>query len=795
MFNFAPYFFENKKVSILLISKMRKIVLTLSFIVMAIAVMAIPAKPGLWKTIKLANGTQVRVQLRGDEHCHFWQADNGTCYLERNGAYVVADKAKLTKHGQLRRAKAAKAQLNRLKKVAKKGPRKVGGATGNDYTGKKKGIIILVNFKSQSFKEGHDQALYDRIANEVGFTNADGFKGSVHDYFLAQSGGLFDLTFDVVGPVQMENVSSYYGANDEWGNDKRAHEMVIEACKGADKDVNFKDYDWDGDGEVDQVFVLYNGLGEAAGGSSNTVYPHEYALSGYNEIDENGKYIDYRLHLDGVTIDTYACSSEMTISSGSKTVIDGIGTICHEFSHCLGFPDLYDTTYSGFGMGDWDLMDQGSYNGGYDCGMVPAGYSAYERWCAGWLEPIELTEDTEVTAMKALSEGGDAYVIYNEAHPDEYFLLENRQKTGWDAELPGKGLLVIHADYDEEIWSWNIVNSKITKSNYEEYYGVEYGDPDGGPLNDHMRLTVVPADNKLSVYNTSGDTYPKGKLDSITNNSTPKFSLYNANTDGGKLLNRGIYNIKQNSNGTISFNFKANPYSTQGGTPDDPDQPEQPEQPIEGVVFHETFDQCDGTGGNDGKWNGSIASSKDRFKPDNEGWITFREQMFDENISYGAYKCAKFGKTDKSLGLIPGTVMTPEFSLNGEAKLIVKVAPWASGKENGLSIYYANENITTSDELIELYNDYLEENQWNEITLNINGDGANYIILDPQGRLFIDDVIVFVPSDDTSGISNAVPRVRTVGGRIYSIDGRYVGLDFEALPHGIYIIDGKKVVK
>ena len=121
---------------------MKRIVLTLSFIVMAIAAMAIPAKPGLWKTIKLANGTEVRVQLRGDEHCHFWQAENGTCYLERNGAYVVADKAKLTKHGQLRRAKAAKAQLNRLKKVAKKGPRKVGGATATTTPARRKALLF-----------------------------------------------------------------------------------------------------------------------------------------------------------------------------------------------------------------------------------------------------------------------------------------------------------------------------------------------------------------------------------------------------------------------------------------------------------------------------------------------------------------------------------------------------------------------------------------------------------------------------------------------------------------------------
>jgi hypothetical protein len=474
----------------------------------------------------------------------------------------------------------------------------------------------------------------------------------------------------------------------------------------------------------------------------------------------------------------------MTISSGSKTVIDGIGTICHEFSHCLGFPDLYDTTYTGFGMGDWDLMDQGSYNGGNNCGMVPAGYSAYERWCAGWLEPIELTEDTEVTAMKALSEGGDAYVIYNEAHPDEYFLLENRQKTGWDAELPGKGLLVIHADYDEEIWSWNIVNVKITKSNYEEYYGVKYGDPDGGPLNDHVRLTLVPADNISSVYNTSGDAYPRNTLDSITNNSTPKFSLYNANTDGGKLLNRGIYNIKQNSNGTISFNFKANPYASEGGGGD------TPETPSGNVVFHETFNKCNGSGGNDGKWIGNLGS-KEKFKPDNEGWVTYNEQEFDINVSYGCDRCAKFGTSSYA-----GMVMTPNFTLNGEGTLTVKVAPWGNGMENGLDIYYAPANISDESELVNIFNDNLTPNEWNEITLTVNGDGLNYIIFDPQKRLFIDDVLVCRPEDSgQTGITNAVPRVRAAGGRIYTIDGRFAGLDLNALPHGIYIIDGKKVVK
>ena len=114
--------------------------------------------------------------------------------------------------------------------------------------------------------------------------------------------------------------------------------------------------------------------------------------------------------------------------------------MCHEFSHCLGYPDFYDTGYSGGqGMCDWDLMDSGSYNGD---GYQPAGYTSYERWFAGWETPITLeAEDVSVTNMKSLQSGGESYIIYNKKNREEYFLLENRQSDGWDESLYGAGLL------------------------------------------------------------------------------------------------------------------------------------------------------------------------------------------------------------------------------------------------------------------------------------------------------------------------------------------------------------------
>ena len=298
---------------------------------------------------------------------------------------------------------------------------------------------------------------------------------------------VFRLDFDVVGPVQLANGYAYYGEDDENGDDMRAGEMVVEACKAIDDEVDFSDYDWDGDGFVDQVYVLYAWHGTATYSDDDTVWQHEYTL----EESDYGN----TLEIDGVQVNTYACSSEL-----GQSHVDGIGTICHEFSHCLGFPDMYDTQYEGnFGMGSWDLMCSGSYNGGSFC---PAGYTSYERWVAGWLDPIELTEDMSVTDMKALSDGGESYVIYNDAHPDEYYLLENRQLTGWDRELPAAGMLILHVDYDETVWQWNIVNDIVDYSDYEGYEDC---------VNDHQRLTIFHADDDddSSYWNSHYQFYTK----------------------------------------------------------------------------------------------------------------------------------------------------------------------------------------------------------------------------------------------------------------------------------------------
>ena len=239
---------------------------------MSAALWAVPAKPGLKRVLTLTDGTTITAQLVGDEHGHFWLGQDGRAYQAVSGSDVfqLIDKTEVTKRAQTRRAAANQQRMRRL------APRKV-GSIGN-YTGQKKGLIILVNFKDVSFNASNNNALYQNIANKPNFREGN-FKGSMYDYFKAQSEGQFELTFDIVGPVEVSNTSSYYGTNDSQGNDKYPAKMVIEALKKADPDVNYADYDWDSDGEVEQVYVVYAGKGEADGGAANTIWPHEWQLS------------------------------------------------------------------------------------------------------------------------------------------------------------------------------------------------------------------------------------------------------------------------------------------------------------------------------------------------------------------------------------------------------------------------------------------------------------------------------------------------------------------------------------
>lgn len=518
---------------------MKKFYLMLSMLfAFGTAANAVPAKK-LQKVITLANGAKVSVELRGDEYLSWWKGADGTAYRATadDAVFEAFDLEAQKPAAAARRAKTEQGRAARLARVnssLKGADDKMRGLGGDHitYKGVKKGLVVLVDFKDKKFADGHDLEYYKQIINGKDFIDpTEGYVGSVRDYFLAQSNGQFELDFDVVGPVTMSQNYGYYGRDGAY-MDVNVYKMIKEACDGIKDQVNLADYDWDGDGEADQVFFLYAGLGQASGGHDSTIWPHESQL---------------RYWPCGVLkyptgkVNTYACANELQpATQGSSNYISaGIGTICHEFSHCLGFADMYDTTGGdGYGMAVFDVMDQGPYNGN---GFVPCNYTAFERIYAGWVEPIELDSPATVKDMKSVSDYGRPFIMYNFKNTNEYFLMENRQNTGWDKELYGcNGLLIVHVNYVPSRWTNNSVNASTQEI---------------------QCCTVVNADGSREMsdlYSLQGDLYPyvvKGvtKNNKFTDESEPAAKLYNKNSDDTYYLGIPITDIKRYK-GSISFN-------------------------------------------------------------------------------------------------------------------------------------------------------------------------------------------------------------------------------------------------
>lgn len=539
----------------------KRYTLLIALLLASTTMMAVPAKR-ISKTVRQGDGSMLTICLRGDESFHYYATEDGMALVESSdGSYYYgkAENGKMLSTGILAHdvdgrdlneasflnfassalqsgvsdlwsERMRGRNVNRIERAIKnrsmfqserkKSPQKANAT--------KKGLVILVNYLDKKMASSTAQDDFNQQFNQVGY-NKNKHIGSVRDYFTDQSEGQLTIDFDVVGPYELSDSMSYYGRNNARGDDMYAGKMVAEACRLANKDVNFKDYDWNGDGEVDQVYVIYAGYGEASGAPSTTIWPHEWDLESAKASGDGPG----ALTLDKVIINTYACSNELSGTSGSW--MDGIGTACHEFSHCLGIPDFYDTEGKNFGMSYWSLMDYGCYNGpsGYG-GNVPCAYTAYERYFAGWIEPTVLQYGCIVTDMKAITDEAESYIIFNEGHPDEYYMLFNIQKKSWNKYSKGNGMIVMHIDYDRNVWIDNTVNNVASR----------------------QRCTIIPADNKLSDNSLSGDPFPgSSNKDSLTNTSTPSAKLYNKNSDGTYLLNKSIESITE-KNGKISFVFE-----------------------------------------------------------------------------------------------------------------------------------------------------------------------------------------------------------------------------------------------
>lgn len=707
---------------------MKRILLSISAVLAAIAIQAMPVKPGIWRNITLADGTVVKAELVGDEHLTYWRTADGACYRQTPSAGVFSKVELSALQSEYDAVVAQKAAREKAILESARTSMPVKKVEGSKFQGKKKCLVILANFADTKFKPEHTLDLYKQIINGENYSDETlGFKGSVRDYFKAQSGGQFEIDFDVVGPVDLPKGYAGYGKNDASGRDQAAlvYPMVEDAVNLAkDQVTDWKQYDWDGDGLVEEVFVLYAGHGQAKYPQDpDLVWPHKSA-------------IDPMTVADGVKVSVYACSSEL----GATEAIDGIGAFCHEFSHCMGLKDHYDINGRGYGTGFWDIMCFGCYNGN---SFLPAEYNSYEKMFCGWKEPIVLNaEPQKIEGMKALAAGGDTYIFYNDGNENEYYMLENRQKIGWDAALPGEGLIVLHVDYSKGAWEDNQVNYNAAR----------------------QRMTVIPADNTLGSTDEdkAGDAWPYQGNNSLTNYSRPACTVYNANTDGTGYMNKYLLNITQNADGTISFE-----YTTKSATKQD-----KPE----GALLYETFDNCSGIGGNDGIWDGDNVGLADFF-PDNDGW--------SGTPKTGANKCALLGNATRKANAV-----TPSFKISEPVVISFLAAPYTGSSDNKL-ILAANYGC---DAVLDVTEFTLVPGQWTEVKANVTGSGDAAIRFKTNDKgVFIDNVCVIPVS--LAGISSATADQSPKNGEIYSIDGRYMGKSVSDLRPGIYVMNGKKLVK
>ena len=458
---------------------MKKLSILVFIFTMATAAWAVPARRGgIIKT--QPDGSEVTIYQHGDEHFHWMTNENGEWLkVDIDGFYRVTE--------------ALSAEEIEAKRMA--APKRVAQAA-SPLNIAPRGLVILVNFQDVKFTTS--KAEMDSMLTGENYSRSYSYKynlrnyeitseGSARKYFYDSSNGQYNPQFDVVGPVTVSQNVSYYGGNDRNGDDKNPGKMVAEACRLVDDSVDFSLYDNNGDGYVDFVYVIYAGYGEADGGAASTIWPHQYYVSMYEYV-----------RLDNKIIDLYACGNELDNHSKKHT---GIGTFCHEFSHVLGLPDMYETTGNGTHktLGQWDILDYGPYN---NDGNTPPTYSAYERFFMGWLEPRLITEPENVT-LGELQSSNEALLISatdqhnlvgNNPNPTTFYLLENRQQTGWDEHIPGHGMMLTKVQYNSNKWAKNEVNNKSTSM------GVDLIEADG----------KTPNSSSSGYDGKPGDLFPKG---------------------------------------------------------------------------------------------------------------------------------------------------------------------------------------------------------------------------------------------------------------------------------------------
>ncbi|HEX2779058.1 MAG TPA: M6 family metalloprotease domain-containing protein [Gemmatimonadaceae bacterium] len=395
-------------------------------------------------------------------------------------------------------------------------------AAGSSGIGKRAGVVsgtfrvpVLPFLYSNSSTTPYDYSILQFKLFGAGSATQE----TVTHVYGEMSRGLLNLTGTVRPWSRVSNTDSYYeGSKNGLNADAHLGALFKEVLDSADRTIDFSQYDSDGDGFVDFVaFVQPEFGGECGGTANNNLWSHRYTVEAWfngaayqtNDIGANGQ---------PVKVADYVLQPALNCTQLGGGPID-IGVFAHEFGHAFGLPDLYSTAdgATNEGIGEWGLMGAGNWN-------TPASPSHMEAWSKmemGWVPVVTVSRDTTITLPPIETSG--AIVRLDIPGTSEYFLLENREKIGSDAQLHGTGLLVFHVDSNtvNTLWATNTIQNETG----------------------HKGLDVVEADGLNGLDNagyrgTAADIFPGSRnVTSLTPSTSPNTNSYN---NAGTTIASGV---------------------------------------------------------------------------------------------------------------------------------------------------------------------------------------------------------------------------------------------------------------
>lgn len=534
----------------------KRVLVILFFILSAIfSGQTAPAYPDLI-LVDQPNGEKISVYIKGDEKIRWMESEDGYSLLynsENFIVYAILDENQnmvpssiVAQNSMLRSSQTtdflknvpkklfySESQINAFRSIweikeqatlkQKQSP-ELRSTTGIAYA-----LCALIEFSDLPISKTREE--FEALLNQAGYRK-DGARGSVSDFYYENSYGQLELIIHVAGPYQVSKNCTYYGENSRDQKDIHAQELAREAARLTfeDPNINPEIYDNDNDGNIDTFHFIYAGYGEESGGGNNTIWAHKSDIIPL-------------LSFSGKKLNTYSCSPELRGNSNSNPtkLITHIGVICHELCHIFGAPDFYDTSSNGnfLGTGQWDLMANGSWNGGTEPGSSPAHINMYQKIQFGWVNPVELNSTAFVAEMKNAAFYPEAY-FFHTSTLNEYFVLENRQKTGFDSALPGNGLLI----YRVSITFSDIIKNQVNSSHPQKVY----------PICASSNYSI-PTNNTASYgnINSAGCPFPGSFVRTDFTDQT----IPSAISWAGNETRKPITDIRE-KDGMISFSFMKN---------------------------------------------------------------------------------------------------------------------------------------------------------------------------------------------------------------------------------------------